>query len=506
MSILKGRKSLYLIGCVLYAMQNLMGNVLTGQLYRTVIRLSEGDGFQRAVLSLLWLLIALAVVSLSIWIGQAMYMKAVTGAERGLRRQLVSSICHMPFGLWIKRPASDWVNLFSRDSDAVMDAYKQRYVSMLTQGLSCAGSLVLVLSQNIAMGLFSLGCGVLYFICIFVLKQPMKQVQYRLWQSLEKGSRVLAEMTKGLDIIRFYQLENHFYEKYQAVMKENYQAGRSQVRVSAWAQTSKNFGYSFSYVGSLIFGLVLVSKGQLVVADMMYLWQLGMGISYGVQSLGFQLIELQENRVAFERVQEGLDLPQEESGEETIETARPDVRFQNVAFSYTAEEPVLHGINCHIQPGEKIAIVGPSGSGKSTMVKLMLGLFRPTTGKVLVGGIDVEMLKKKDLRNQLAYLPQMPFLVQDSIEANLRLVVPGAEKSRLEDCCRAVGLGELIELLPKGLQTNVGENGKALSGGERQRLGAARCLAKDSPVLIMDEMTSALDGTRRGTSADAVCP
>lgn len=491
---LKGNYIIYGLGCLLVASQSLMSNVLSGQLYRTIILLGEGGAFGDALRVLGLILLGVAGVSLALLLGEALYQRACVNADQAMRRDIVRGICRMPISRWSREPMGRWISLFSRDVDTASEGYRVQMISLMTQVLQLLGGGVLSFLVSPAMTIFAVICGGVYFLCIYLFKNPVRRVQEALWDALAKSSAVLAEMTPSLVTIRFYQMEGYFHAKYQQAAEKSAQMESRHGRLTAASMTLRNFGYSFSYVGSLIFGLSLVSRGSLALADMMYVWSLTMGISYGMQSVGTQLLEFQKNAAAARRVEEGCTLPQERRGGEGLPAKEAvEIRLDQVSFSYDPEKPVLRDISTVIHPGEKVAVVGLSGSGKTTLVKLLMGLYEPDRGDIWINGVRTRDASLHSLRGQFSYLPQQPYLFDESLRENLQMVRPEAQPAQLEKACTMAGLQPLLERLPEGLDTRAGENGAQLSGGERQRLGAARCFLKDSPVYIMDEMTSALD-------------
>ncbi|MDD1016394.1 ABC transporter ATP-binding protein [Pseudomonas rubra] len=170
------------------------------------------------------------------------------------------------------------------------------------------------------------------------------------------------------------------------------------------------------------------------------------------------------------------------------------VELTDVHFSYGAGRPeVLQGVSLRLEPGSMTALVGASGSGKTTLVRLIARFFDASAGSVRVGGVDVRQMTAEQLAAQISQIFQDTYLFQGSIADNIRLGKPGASTAQvLEAACQA-GVDEIIERLPQGLWTPVGEGGARLSGGERQRIAIARALIKDSPILLVDEATAALD-------------
>lgn len=180
-------------------------------------------------------------------------------------------------------------------------------------------------------------------------------------------------------------------------------------------------------------------------------------------------------------------------GQDGDAEGEPIIAFNNVHFTYDGATPTLHGFDLEIAAGEMVALVGPSGAGKSTVFKLLLRLYEPTEGQVRVGGMDARHIDLVSLRDQIAYVGQSNFIFSGTLRDNLTLRNKRVSPGQVEAACRAVGLHEFIVSLPNGYDTDVGELGSLISGGQAQRLNVARAIIKDAPILLLDEVTSALD-------------
>jgi ATP-binding cassette subfamily B protein len=219
--------------------------------------------------------------------------------------------------------------------------------------------------------------------------------------------------------------------------------------------------------------------------------------------------------VSFERVFEVLDLEpmiQEVEGAISLPNGPLAVDFSNVSFTYpTAREvslaslesvailedtkpvEVLHGINLHIAAGTMLALVGPSGAGKTTISQLIPRLYDATSGAVLLGGVEVKLAKKSSLTEAIGVVSQDPHLFHDTLRANLLYAKPNATEDELRRALEQAQILPLIDLLPDGLETLVGERGYRLSGGEKQRIALARLLLKQPRIVVLDEATAHLD-------------
>ncbi|MEO4040779.1 ABC transporter ATP-binding protein [Hoeflea sp. CAU 1731] len=176
-----------------------------------------------------------------------------------------------------------------------------------------------------------------------------------------------------------------------------------------------------------------------------------------------------------------------------IPRSRGEIRFCNVWFAYPDRGQTLRGASLTIRPGETIALVGANGSGKSTLVALLMRLFEPDAGTVYLDGHDISTLNLKNLRHQIAIVPQRPFLFDGSIRDNIGYGRASATKQEIEDAARLAQAHDFVVEFPQGYDTMIGDHGVRLSGGQSQRLALARALVKDPPILILDEATSMFD-------------
>jgi ATP-binding cassette subfamily B protein len=195
---------------------------------------------------------------------------------------------------------------------------------------------------------------------------------------------------------------------------------------------------------------------------------------------------------AFSLLDEAPDVP-ERPDARPLSRASGSVAFDHVSFAYEEERLVLHQLSFQIPPGSRVGFAGKTGVGKTTLVNLLTRFYDPTSGRILLDGVDLRDYKLADLRNQFAMVLQEPVLFSSSIAENIAYARPGAEFAEIVAAAKAANAHEFIIGLPKGYDTLVGERGMRLSGGERQRISLARAFLKDAPILILDEPTSSVD-------------
>lgn len=185
--------------------------------------------------------------------------------------------------------------------------------------------------------------------------------------------------------------------------------------------------------------------------------------------------------------------------------ADASIELRGVSMRYAPDQPeVLHGVSLRIAPGSMTALIGASGSGKTTLVRLLARFFDASQGSVLIGGVDVRQMSSAQLASQISQIFQDTYLFQGSIADNIRIGRPAANLAEILDAAQQAGVSELIERLPQGIDTPVGEGGAQLSGGERQRIAIARALIKNAPILLVDEATAALDAENQQVIAQTL--
>ena len=241
------------------------------------------------------------------------------------------------------------------------------------------------------------------------------------------------------------------------------------------------------------------SQGKLSVGDLVLVNTFLMQLFRPLDLLGWVYRTIRQGLVdmaeMFRLIDTAIEV-RDVDGAPALTVAQPSLAFENVTFGYEAERTIVHGLNFEVAAGETVAIVGPSGAGKSTLGRLLFRFYDPGSGRILIDGQDIAQVQQESVRAAIGIVPQDSVLFNDTLGYNIAYGAPegrAADESVIEQAARDAALMPLIERLPDGFDTAVGERGLKLSGGEKQRVAIARTLVKDPPILLLDEATSALD-------------
>ncbi len=336
--------------------------------------------------------------------------------------------------------------------------------------------------------------------------------KYRAYVAM--GRNIYSEMTTavkeaatGIKVIKSYVLGDYFASNFRSKLLEyfNMDMKTSKLRAIIWP----SMGW-FVYLTIAIiywYGGLRAISGDITIGDVVAFTLYILFLNRPIMLIGYNIVRYQRALVATKRIFDILeaepevrDLPDAED----IEIKRGSIRFENVWFSYDGKNYVLKGLNLEIKPGEIVALTGPTGSGKSTIAQLIMRLYDPQKGRILIDGVDVKRFKLESLRRQIGMVHQDVFLFPDTIRNNIAF---GAPDTSIEDVVRVAKLAHIhdfISSLPKGYDTNVGERGVTLSGGQRQRLSIARALMINPKIIILDDSTSQVDAKTEAAIYDAL--
>jgi ABC-type multidrug transport system fused ATPase/permease subunit len=315
----------------------------------------------------------------------------------------------------------------------------------------------------------------------------------------KQQSNVVAVVQQGLEsmrVVKAFGRQDLEQEELSDVSKATVEAALKARRVKALLSPI------VTVTVSLCTAFVLWRSSSLILKGTMTTGALTVFLSYlskffkPVQDLATMTNTIAQTAVGVERVRailEANDVIEERGDAREPQPLKGEIKFENVAFAYNKDAPVLTDVNFQIQAGQMVGVVGPTGGGKSTIVSLIPRFYDPSAGKVSIDGVDIRDYKLPGLRNQIAYVLQETVLFRGTVAENIAYGRGSATRDEIVKAAKLANADEFIAKMPQGYDTMVGDRGDTLSGGQRQRIGIARALIRNNPILILDEPTAALD-------------
>ncbi|NEO70188.1 MAG: ATP-binding cassette domain-containing protein [Moorea sp. SIO3H5] len=338
------------------------------------------------------------------------------------------------------------------------------------------------------------------FLLLALIATPfLRKISREIFQATAKENSYLIEALSGVSTVKSTAVEQTVRWHWEELLNKEIRTSFDGQVISNRLQIFSNAIEAVVTTSLLWYGAWLVIQNQLTIGQLVAFNMLLGNIITPFQRLTVLWNQFQEVVIAMERINDVLDSEPEEDllnqARQSLPSIQGHIAFDNVTFRYHPESDlnVLENLSFQVKPGQMVALVGRSGSGKTTISKLVLGLYPPTDGKVLIDGLDISSLSLGSLRSQVGVVDQDTFLFGGTIRENISLGHPAASLDEIIEAARLAGADEFIKQLPMGYETQIGEGGGTLSGGQRQRIAIARALLGNPKLLVLDEATSHLD-------------
>ncbi len=309
------------------------------------------------------------------------------------------------------------------------------------------------------------------------------------------------------ETVKYFSAEQREAERYDKSMARYETASTSAYTSLAVLNAGQAVIFTFGLAATMVMCAYEVQAGTKTVGDFVLINAMMIQLYQPLNFMGMVYREIKQAVTDIElmfsilaREPEIKDIP----GAAPLKVTRGTIRFENVRFAYEAERGILKGISFDVPAGKTVAVVGPSGAGKSTISRLLFRFYDLAGGRILIDGQDIAQVAQASLRQAIGMVPQDTVLFNDTIRYNIRYGRWEASNAEVEEAARLAQIDRLIQLAPKGYETEVGERGLKLSGGEKQRVAIARTILKAPPILVLDEATSALDSHTEKEIQDAL--
>ncbi len=418
------------------------------------------------------------------------------GAKRDIRDDLYRHLHTLSVGYFARTPTGEVMSRLTFDVELCRQALLNMFSSTMREPFTAVGLLVLLFLINWHLAVISL---LSIPIAVYPIVRFGKKIRARGTAIQERRAdlnTLIQQTVSGIRIVKAFGME--LYERSRFGQK-NAAVFRAMMRIARVDALSgpvvEVLGFSGVVLMVWLGGYLVAQKLILPEELMTFLVTLGLFFQ-PVRRIGKMNNRIQRGMAGVRRVFELMDtVPdvQELPGAQVLPGMERGVVFRDVSFSYDGLRGVLKGVSVNARMGEIVAIVGPSGTGKSTLVNLIPRFYDPTTGTIEIDGVDIRQLTLKSLREQIGMVTQEIILFDDTIFNNVTYGRRDVSPEQVYQALAVANALEFVEKLPQGVDTPIGESGVRLSGGQRQRIAIARAVAKDPPLLILDEATSSLD-------------
>lgn len=509
---LKGKRLPIYIGAIcLSAVGEAVRRIANSYLIKTVVT-SAHTGVEDTVIWPVLGNFAVFVLGLVLWrIGIIRYNIEGRTAAGQVEKLVFSKAMRLPMSYYEKNHSSDFMSKLIYDTQKASDIYTSRLRRLLTALICTVMYLVPMLYFSWELTLCLIGLSLLALGVNRYLAKPVKTIGAQL---SDKNSKMLEKMTNilsGMELIKIFPVAMRISSEYTETADECYRVQKKANGLSAVLECMNNM---LDLIGTLAFlglGVWFVSIERITLGELTALYTLYGSFRNVFSEIGLYFPQMMNCISNVEKVFAFLDLEEEPvqweyelaGQEEKQENKDIVLSVENISFGYDADRPVLDNFSMEVKKGSFTAVVGESGCGKSTLAKLLLGFYPLERGSVTVAGRSYSGLTLKEVREQISYVPQEPYLYETTIAENIACGRKG-ERKEIVAAAKAANAHEFIMKLPNGYDTVLGERGNTLSGGERQRIAIARAIIRDTPIIVLDEATSALDNESETLVQEAI--
>lgn len=444
---------------------------------------------------------ALALILMNIINGVFTFIKGRSSAiaseniARKLRNDLYRHLQHLPFAYHVKAQAGELIQRCTSDVDTIRRFLAVQVMEVVNTVLMVVIAMSILLPRSVPITLYSL----ILVPPLFCFATWFFKMVHKSFEVADEAdgvlNAVLQENLSGVRVVRAFGQQEREVEKFDRV---NNDLRKKNLRLNELLAIYWGGGDAISMTQTLLTLVVCIiyaCNGWITVGTLIvFTSTLGM-LLFPIRQLGRTLSDAGKAMVSMKRVQAILH---EEAEPDEPNALKPDLHgdivFDHVSFAYPDDNvPVLRDVSFTIPAGKTAAVLGGTGSGKSTMMYLLQRLYTPTSGKITIGGVDIQQIDRKYLRAHVGLILQEPFLYSKSIRENVGITAPEQEAERIEHAADIASASGFIAKADKGWETVVGERGVTLSGGQKQRIAIARTLLKDNNILIFDDSLSAVD-------------
>lgn len=467
----------------------------------------SADATQVILFNMILMVVLVLQNILTNYIYTQLHTTAIRNVESGLRASLIQKLHALSISFQKDMQTGRLQSKIMRDVEAVQQLSSQVFVSGLNIVVNLIVALGVTLYRSSTVFLFFLITVPVATVIVAFFRKKIKARNSEFRQEMEQTSAKVVEMIELVPITRAHALEEMETER---LNRHFYQIAQKGIRLDLLHSHFGALNWASFQIFQLIclaFTGILALGGNIPAGDIVIYQSYFTTVVNAVSSIVTMVPVVTKGMESVSSIGEILNAGEVEDNADKsqVGSVQGAFHFENVHFRYRdSEQTILDGLNLEIKPGETIAFVGESGSGKTTILNLIIGFLRPTQGRICLDGVDMETIDLRSFRRQLAVVPQQTILFEGSIRDNITYGAKNVTEAHLETVLRAANLWDVVQGLPDGLDTRIGEHGDKLSGGQRQRISIARALIRNPKVIVLDEATSALDVVSEKKIQDAL--
>jgi ABC-type multidrug transport system fused ATPase/permease subunit len=415
---------------------------------------------------------------------------------RDLRREVDEKLARLPLKYFDMHAHGDILSRVTNDVDTIATTLQQSLTQIITSVITIIGYIIMMLTISPVLTLIVIATLPLYILATALTAK--KSQKYFALQQKELGalSGHVEEMYTGHKIVKAFGKEKDSIKEFEDINGRLKAAGWRAQFVSGIMFPLMNFISNLGYVGISIVGGIWITKSILGLGDILAFIQYSRSFTMPIVQTANIANVIQSTVACAERVFQILDEEEEipdSSDAVVLENPRGDVKFEHVDFRYKEDVPLIENMNLDVKQGETIAIVGPTGAGKTTLVNLLMRFYEINSGKVSVDGVNINDIKRNELRKMFGMVLQDTWLYNGTIKDNIAYGKEGSSMDEIVSAAKAAHADHFIRTLPQGYDTILNEEGTNISQGQKQLLTIARAILADPTILILDEATSSVD-------------
>lgn len=511
MKVMGNKMYIYLGSIFVMSVSFAMFSIMSSLLMKSVVDIAQTGEYQRLAATIAGIVV-MGLVSLLIYRAATICYNVEAKRVYGvLSEAVLEAEMSLPYSYYEKHHSGEIVSKVSYDLGRMGDIYGSRLRRVVMPFLQVAAFLVPMFLLSWQLTLCLAAVNAVMMGVEMLLLNPMHRVSRELSVINIGMTSCLSDLLQGMEQVRIYKGGNRTVGDFK---KRNHDYAKKSNKNILYTACLECSGKGFELLCSLVFlvlGIYFVKMGYTTLGSLTAIYTMYGAFSRQFLQMGRYIPELVGRLANAKNIFDFLDEAREPQNWYTdkltaANTAKEGaaVDIDSITFSYGRDTTVLKDFSLEVKKGEFIAITGASGSGKTTLSKLLLGLYPLDGGNIRVNGLAVRECSLMELRRQIAYVPQEPYLFNGSVMDNIRMGRPQATEQEIIEAARGANAHEFITGFTEGYNTKVGERGNNLSGGQRQRIAIARAILKDSPIILMDEATSALDNESEQLVNDAL--